>query len=160
MSLKNTIKRKAKKEVKKVVKKNKGFVLALAISLALGIALGTVGINYLQKSDEFTLYNNGVAMETATVNLASGSTYDVTATENQTKVVAWGKDVSSYITYEIKYINEEEEKVETVTEFTKDGTYCIIYSLDYTGDDFITKIAVKKYEKAHIRKTIIVGGNE
>lgn len=156
MAIKNKIKRQAKK----TVKKHKGFFIALAISLILGIALGFGAIKLLDKNDEFTLYNNGESMKNTTLNIASGTSYDVDAESNQTKVIAWGKDVSSYVTYEIKYINEKEEKVETVTQFTNDGTYCIIYSLDYTGDDFLTKIAVKKYEKTRLRKTIIVGGNE
>ena len=154
----SSIKRIVRRNTKKVVKKNKLFFLALAFSLILGFVAGMVGMNILAGKDEFTLYNDGVAMKEATVTLQSGESYDVDADKNKTKVVVWGTDVSSYVKYTIKYINEESGEVETVTEFTKDGTYCIIYELDYSGN-FFMQIGVTKYKNVKLRKTVIVGGN-
>ena len=152
-------KKKAKSEVKKFAKKHTGFVIALILCLVAGIALG-FGISFgFTRTDEFTLYNNGIAMKEATVYLQSGETYDVDAKENKTKVVVFGKDVSSYVKYTIKYINIETDEVEIVTNFEKDGTYCIIYELDYSGD-FLTQFFAKKYENVKLRKTVIIGGNE
>jgi hypothetical protein len=154
-----SIKTKAKREAKKFAKKHTGFVVALIVTLILGLALGLGAGFMVNGKDEFTLYNNGKALQDATIYLQSGQTYNVDAEENKTKVVVWGKDVSNYVKYTIKYINEESGEVEIVTEFSKDGTYCIIYELDYSGD-FLTEFIAKKYEKVKLRKTVIIGGNE
>ena len=152
------IKKKAKSKAKKFAKKHSGFVIAFVICLLFGIALG-VGAGYaISAKDEFTLYNNGTALQEPTVYLQSGQTYNVDAEENKTKVVVWGTDVSDYVKYTIKYINEEIGEVETVTEFSKDGTYCIIYELDYSGD-FFTQFGAGKYKNTKLRKTVIIGGN-
>jgi hypothetical protein len=153
------LEKRVKKEAKKFARRHTGFVISLILCLVAGIALG-FGLCYgFSAKDEFTLYNDGVAMSEATVYLQSGETYDINANENKTKVVVFGKDVSSYVKYTIKYINLETEEVEIVTDFTKDGTYCIIYELDYSGD-FLTEFLAKKYEKVKLRKTVIIGGNE
>ena len=160
MAWQNTTKRYVKRQTKKFARKNAGFVVALILSLIVGLALGFGGVYLLGNKDEFTLYNDGSAMTETTVRLYSGATYDVEADENATKVVVWGVDVSSSVKYDIKYINTEEGIVEEVTDFTKDGTYCIIYELDYNGDNFLAKIGMKKYENVKLRKTVIIGGNE
>jgi hypothetical protein len=160
MARQNSAKRYAKREAKKFARKNAGFVVALILSIILGVALGFGSVYLLGSKDEFTLYNEGKAMTEATVRLNSGETYDLEADENETKVVVWGNDVSSYVKHTIKYINLETEEVEIVDEFSKDGTYCVIYELNYTGNNFLVKIGMKKYENVKLRKTIIIGGNE
>ena len=145
-----------KRQAKKFARKNKGFVIAFFLSLVIGVSIGVFSASALAKNDEFTLYSGGE--KTATVNLSSGQTYDLQANENKTKVVVWGVDLSSYVTYTIKYINEEDGVVETVQNFTRDGTYCVIYQLDYTGDNFFVWLGVKKYEKVKLRMTIVIGG--
>ena len=150
----------AKRQTKKFARKNAGFVLALILCIVLGLALGFGSIYLIGSKDEFTLYNNGEAMTDATVYLNSGETYDLELNENKTKVVVWGNDVSSYVKHTIKYINLETEEVEIVEGFSKDGTYCVIYELDYTGSNLFVKIGMKKYENVKLRKTIVIGGNE
>jgi len=160
MAWQNSTKRYAKRQTKKFARKNVGFVVALILCIVLGLALGFGSVYLLGSKDEFTLYNNGKAMTDATVYLNSGETYDLEADENETKVIAWGNDVSSYVKHTIKYLNLETEEVEIVEDFSKDGTYCVIYELNYTGNNFLVKIGMKKYENVKLRKTIIIGGNE
>lgn len=156
MAVKNAVRR----EAKKYARKNPGFIIALILCLIGGLALGVGVLKIIDHKDEFSLYNKGERMQIATVELASGETYDVNAQENATKVVVWGVDVSSYVKTTVKYINEEKGEVETVTDFSKDGTYCIIYELDYTGDNFLVNFGKAKYENVKLRKTVIIGGNE
>ncbi|MBO5223008.1 MAG: hypothetical protein J6C23_00655 [Clostridia bacterium] len=154
------VKKAVRREAKKYARKNPGFIIALILCLILGLALGFGILKIIDHKDEFSLYNGGEKMQTATVNLASGETYDVNSDENAAKVVVWGVDVSSYVKTTIKYVNEEKGEVEIVTDFSKDGTYCIIYELDYTGDNFLVNFGKAKYENVKLRKTVIIGGNE
>ena len=160
MTWQNSTKRYAKRQAKKYARKNKGFVVAIFLCLILGIAACFAAVFAIGMKDEFTLYNDGVAMKDATVQLESGNSYDLEAKENSAKVVVWGVDVSSYVKTTVKYINEELGEVETVEGFDKDGTYCIIYELDYKGDNFFAKIGKLKYDKVKLRKTVIIGGND
>ncbi len=160
MAWQNSTKSYVKRKTKKYARKNVGFVIALILCLVMGLALGLGSVYFLGRNDEFTLYNNGKAMTETTVYLDSGETYDLEADENSTKVVVWGVDVSSYVKYTIKYINLEIEEVEIVSDFSRDGTYCVIYELNYTGDNILVKIGMKKYENVKLRKTVIIGGNE
>lgn len=153
---------KAKKEAKKFAKRNKGFLAGLVVCLVLGLGLGVGANMLLTKNDAFTLYeNNGVYLGD-TINVASGTTYQLESIENSVQVVSFGKDLTQYVVVEVKYKASEEAEIETLdtTTFSNDGTYYVIYSLAYDEGDFLTSLISSKYDKVKLRKTIVIGGED
>lgn len=149
-----------KKETKRFVKRNKGFVAGLIVCLILGLGLG-IGANILlTKDDAFNLYENNALYNGEKITLQSGETYELESIENSVQVVSFGKDLTKYVTVSIKYLETPDSELQelTTTTFNNDGTYYVVYELNYDEDDFLTSLLASKYEKVKLRKTVVIGG--
>lgn len=156
---KSAVKRTAKRETKKFAKRHVGLIVALVICLVLGIAAGAVTVGVIAKNDGFTLRAGGAAYESK-ITLGSGKTYDLNADGETAKVVSLGKDLSGYVKTEVKYLPFAEGAHLSAYEGTTlsgDGTYYILYTLEYTGDDFIEKLAASKFSSVTLQKIVEIG---
>lgn len=149
-----------KREIKKYAKKNYGFLIALAIVIVVGFVAGyMLNTAVVCKDDKFVLYENDATYNGDVIQIESGNSYDLISNTSY-EVVGFGKELTKYVKFYVKYLKDEESDLEDFngTTFTNDGTYYVIYYLAYSGDDFSEKLGAFKYENTKFRKTVVIGG--